>query len=64
MDRAGADHDQQTIVVAMEDALNRVTGVVDGVGRCLREGIFVMQLARRANFGDVADAQIVGTVHE
>jgi len=52
--RAGADDDEQAVVRVVEDVVDLAAGLAD------REG--GVQLLRRQDLGDVADAQVVGEV--
>ncbi len=62
VDRARADHDQQAVVGAVQDAVDRRARLVGGRRSRLGGRIFAQDMARRREFLDLADADVVDDV--
>ncbi len=62
MDGTGADHHQQAVVFAMQDAVDLLAGLEDRPGSLFGDGMALVQLARGDHLLDGTDAQVVGLV--
>ena len=62
MDRAGADDHDEAIVHAVQDPVDGLARTAHDIGRGRRAGKFAHQMGGRRDFGDRADAQVVGAV--
>jgi hypothetical protein len=60
VDRAGADHDQQSIVFSVEYPVDLVPGLVHGVRCRLRDWQLIMEERRWGDLVDSLDAEVVG----
>ena len=61
VNRARTDHDGETIVRAVQDALQGTARRSDGRRSLIAAWIFARELFGRAQLADVPDAQVVGT---
>ena len=62
VDRAGADDRDNAVVGAVEDAVDRLSGLKGVLRRRFRDRKLVQQLSRRSQLFDLDDAQVVGLV--
>src|SRR5581483_529015 len=60
VDGARADDDDQPVVEAVQDAVDRLPGVVDHRGRLLAAGELADQVGRRGQLLDRPDSQVIG----
>jgi hypothetical protein len=60
MDGAWPDDQDQPIVGAMENAMDRVAGIGNSRSYCLASRQFLDNSGRRGKFGDIANSQIIG----
>jgi hypothetical protein len=60
VNRAGADNDQQAIIVTMQNTVDRFTGMEGGLSSGVTHRKFGMEQSWRYHLFDPANAQIVG----
>jgi cobaltochelatase CobN len=61
VNRAGADHDRETIVARVQNSLQSAARCAHGRRGMLAERVLAHELFGRAQLANVADAQVVGT---
>jgi hypothetical protein len=59
VDRAGADDDEQPIVLIVQDAVDRGTRRIDDLVGALADREFTQQMQRRRKLLDLADPDVV-----